>query len=94
MHVNLSSDAKADLRSIKDYLENKSPQGLQRVLVAIFTSIGQLEAFPFLGRYGQVEGTRELSVPRTEYRIIYTFNEPYDVQIERILHAKLKYPSE
>ena len=64
MHVRLTSDARDDLEHLKEYLEPRSPYGLARVLSAIFTTIEQLESFPFLGRAGEVEGTRELTVPR------------------------------
>ncbi|WP_424992633.1 type II toxin-antitoxin system RelE/ParE family toxin [Oceaniradius stylonematis] len=50
MHARLSEDAETDLYTIRDYLEPRSPQGLQRVLSAIFTTIGQLELFPLLGK--------------------------------------------
>jgi len=92
MHARFTEDAKADLASIEEYLEPRSPQGLQRILSAIFTIISQLESFPFLGHEGRVEGTRELVVPRTPFIIIYSLNEPYYLDIENIVHGRLKYP--
>lgn len=92
MHLRLSLDALTDLDGLRNYLEPKSPQGYQRILLAIFTGFDQLESFPFLGREGEVEGTRELTIPRTEYRIIYTLPDAYNIDVERVLHAKLKYP--
>lgn len=50
--------------------------------------------FPFLGRVGQLDGTREMTVPRTEYRIVYTLPDDYHIDVERVLHAKLKYPTD
>jgi len=94
MHLRLSDDAKADLQGIRDYIQPRSPQGYIRVITAIFAMFDQLEAFPFLGRAGDVEGTREMSVPRTEYRIVYTLPDEYNIDVERVLHAKLKYPLE
>ena len=92
MLLRLSDDAKADLNGIKDYLEPRSPQGYTRVITATFTIFDQLESFPFLGRQGAVEGTREMTVSRTEYCIVYTLPDEYHIDVERVLHAKLKYP--
>lgn len=92
MHARLSEDAATDLHTIRDYLEPRSLQGLQRVLSAIFTTIGQLELFPLLGKDGRVDGTRELIVPRTPFIIVYTVPDAYFIDVERILHGRLKYP--
>lgn len=82
----------ADLKAIRDYVRPRSPQGYQRIITAVFAIFDQLESFPFLGRSGRVEGTRELTVPRTEYRVIYTLPDEYHIDVERILHARVKYP--
>ena len=92
MHLFLSDDAKADLHSIKEYLEPRSEQGYARVINAIFSMFDVLESSPNLGRSGQVEGTREITVSRTEYRIVYTLRDAYNIDVERILHSRLKYP--
>ena len=92
MHLRLSDDAKADLREIRDYIEPRSPQGYRRIATSIFAIFDQLESFPLLGRIGEVDCTRELTIPRTEYRIVYTLPDEYNIDVERILHAKLKYP--
>lgn len=94
MHARLTEDAEADLDAIADYLTPRSPQGLARILSAIFTTIGQLESFPFLGHDGRVDGTRELVVPRTPFIIVYSLPDQYYIDIDRILHGRLKYPPE
>lgn len=94
MHVRISEDAEADLRSLRNYLEPLSPQGSERVLIAIFAAFDQLAVFPLLGREGDVDGTRELTVPRIPFRIIYTLPDAFHVDVERVLHAKMKYPTE
>ena len=94
MNLRLSEDAKSDLRSIRDYIEPRNPQGFSRVITAVFMMFDQLEHFPLLGRSGYIPGTREVIVPRTEYRIVYTLPDEYHIDIERVLHAKLKYPAD
>ena len=92
MHLRLSDDAQADLRALRDYLQFESPQGYRRLLTAIFAAFDQLETLPLLGREGDISGTRELTVPRTPYRIVYSLPDAYHVDVERVLHGRLKYP--
>lgn len=94
MHIRFSDDAIQDLKSIKDYLEPKNPVACDRVLSTVFTTIEQLERFPFLGHPGEVEGTRELSVVRYTYVIVYSIPDEINIDIERILHTSLQYPPE
>ena len=94
MHLRLSDDARADLLGIKAYIQPRSPQGYFRVITAIFAIFDQLESFPLLGREGEIGGTREMTVPRTEFRIVYTLPDEYHIDVERVLHGKLKYPLE
>ncbi len=94
MHARLTQDAEADLDAILVYLEPRNPQGLQRILSAIFTTIAQLENFPFLGRDGRVDGTREIIVPRTPFIIVYSLADEYYIDIDRIFHGRQQYPPE
>lgn len=61
-------------------------------MTAIFTVAEQLESFPLMGRVGTVEGTREIVVPRTPFRLIYTLDDPQFVDIIRVLHGARQYP--
>ena len=90
MHVRLTEDAIADLDSVEEYLAPRNPQGLQRAFAAIFTTISQLETFPFLGRTGRIDGTREIVVPHTPFMIIYSLNEAQYIDIDRIFHTRQK----
>ena len=94
MHLRFSDDAIADLKGIEDYIKPLSPQGYHRIITAIFGIFDQLESFPFLGHEGKVKDTREMKVPRTQYRIIYSLPDKYHVDVERVLHCKIKYPFE
>lgn len=96
MHVRFSNRAEADLKEIKEYLEPRSPQGLDRVMSAIFTTSGQLESFPFLGRSGRVPDTFEITVPRTPFFLVYAMDqdEAYYIDILRVMHTSRSYPIE
>ena len=92
MHLRFQDTAEVDLDVLQRYLEAESPKGLERVLTAIFTVAEQLEAFPLMGREGQVAGTREITVPRTPFRLVYTLDDPYFIDIIRVLHGARQYP--
>lgn len=95
MHVRFSNRAEADLQDIKIYLEERSPQGLERILSAIFTTTGQLESFPLIGRPGRVDNTHEITVPRTPFFIVYVINDDgYHIDIMRVMHTSRRYPIE
>jgi len=65
-----------------------------RLLGAIDSAFGLLEFMPLIGRKGVVGGTREWVVPRTNYIIVYTLNEPLYIDVECVLHGKQKYPDD
>lgn len=94
MHIHFEDDAQADLENIRSHLEPRNPTACQKVLISIAATIDQLESFPFLGRYGRIDGTRELSVTRYPFVIVYTLPDEYNIHIERILHTAQKYPPE
>ena len=92
MHVRILDEAKADLKAIEDYIKPHNPAAAQRVIAAILTTISQLGSFPFLGRTGREPDTREISVPRVPYFVVYSLPDQYHVDIEAIFHTSQKYP--
>lgn len=63
-------------------------------MAAIFTTAGQLESFPFLGRQGRVQDTFEIIVPRTPFFLVYTIPNKLFIDIEAVIHMSRKYPFE
>lgn len=94
MHVRFSNRAEADLIEIKDYLEPRSRQGLDRIMSAIRTTSGQLETFPFLGHDGRVPDTYEIFVPRTPFILVYAIPDEIYIDILRVMHTARNYPFE
>ena len=92
MRARLSADARGDLFSIRDYLEPRSPRGLQKVLSAVRTTIKIIEQFPMLGRTGRIAGTREINVSDYPYLIIYSLADEVHIDIDRVLHTRREYP--
>ena len=94
MHVRLSGLARSDLFQIRAHIEQDRPNAARQVVNAILATAYQLESFPLLGRIGRVEGTRELSVPRLPFVIVYTLPDAYHVESERVLHGAMLWPPE
>lgn len=92
MHVRFADTAEADLQSIENYLKPKSALGFERIMSAILTSASQLGNFPMLGREGRVVETRELSVPRTPFIIVYWLPDQYHVEIINVVHERQEWP--
>jgi len=69
----------------------RHPEAARQLILRIQTAVGQLAEFPFMGRVGRVEATRELVISNTSYLIIYRVKEE-SVEILRILHSSRKYP--
>ena len=69
----------------------RHPEAARQLILRIQSAVGQLAEFPFMGRVGRVEATRELVISNTSYLIIYRVKEE-SVEILRILHSSRKYP--
>lgn len=94
MHVRFSRRARSDLQSIFDYVAERNSRAAERLVDKIFLAILQLESFPFLGRPGRVEGTRELVTRALPFIVVYEIADAYHINIERVLHARLEWPPE
>ncbi len=91
MTVLLTPLASAHLLAAYDYLQASSPAAAKSQLTRIFDTIDRLQQYPFSGRKGRVEGTRELVVPRTPFIVAYVVNGN-EIRILAVLHASQRWP--
>ncbi|MFE0754023.1 type II toxin-antitoxin system RelE/ParE family toxin [Inquilinus sp. NPDC058860] len=78
--------AEGDRLAIYDHIEAENPRAAALVDERILARVLTLLQLPHSGRPGRVEGTRELTVGRTPYFVIYRI-EDGTVRILRILHS-------
>ena len=72
MRIEWSSHAVSDLKAISEYIEReRSLETANRVTRTIYDTVQSLRIMPLRGRYGRIENTRELVVPRLPYVIVY-----------------------
>jgi addiction module RelE/StbE family toxin len=67
----LSKRALEQLESINSYIAERNPQAAGRVINTIYQDIDRLRTRPGMGRPGEATGTREWSVSRYPYVIVY-----------------------
>lgn len=91
MNVRFSPSAQADIQSIHDHIAADNPVAAARVVATIEQSIDRLERFPFSGRTGAVDRTRELVIPHLPYIVVYTVSVE-TVDIIAVFHAAQNNP--
>lgn len=93
MTIRWLSSALAELDRIHGYIARENPQVAARVFRQIRKAPHQLARFPHLGRFGQIEGTRELVVTGLPYLIVYRVADD-DVEILRVFHTSMNWVPE
>jgi len=80
--------ALADLEGIYRWIAQDSPRAAKAVVDRIFASTELLASFPYMGRAGRDEGTREWVVPRLPYIVVYEVHEDRgDVIVVAVFHG-------
>jgi addiction module RelE/StbE family toxin len=84
--------AVADLKSIAEWIkQDRDLEAANRVARAIYEAVQSLRTMPYRGRYGRLENTRELVIPRLPYIVVYQVFEERLV-ILNILHGAQRWP--
>ncbi|MFM6250342.1 MAG: type II toxin-antitoxin system RelE/ParE family toxin, partial [Dolichospermum sp.] len=80
-----------NLEQVRNYIIQDNPTAAQELIIKIQNAANQLEKYPFMGKSGRVEGTKELIISNSPYMIIYRVKEE-SVEVLRILHTSKCYP--
>jgi addiction module RelE/StbE family toxin len=82
-----------ELDAIGAYISELNPDTATRIVNDIYSKTEKLlSANPFVGRIGEIQGTRELIIPRTPYIIAYRVNEN-QVEILFVQHGAREWPA-
>ena len=91
MELRWTEEAASDLEQITDYLFQNAPERAAELVRGIYNASAALLAFPYRGRAGKKEGTRELVLPSLPYIVVYQITDEV-IHIVRILHGAQKWP--
>lgn len=93
MQLRWSPDAAADFEAIVQYIRRDNLPAARRTAGTIYARVGALAKSPLVGRYGRVEGTRELPLPPLPYIVVYrVLEQAATVEIVNILHGAQQWP--
>jgi toxin ParE1/3/4 len=83
-----------ELASIGEYICKDNPRAAARVVNDIHSKTARLlSANPFIGRIGEIKGTRELVIPGTPYIVAYRVRDT-QIEILFVQHGARKWPHE
>ncbi len=91
MEIRWSPEAAADLIVIVQYIRKQNQSAAERVAHAIFDASDSLTKFSQRGRFGRVEGTRELVLAPLPFIVVYRVKAEF-VEIVRVLHGSQRWP--
>lgn len=91
MQVKWLKWALRNLEQARNYVFQDNPTAAQELILKIQNAANQLQKYPFMGKNGRVEGTRELIISNSPYILIYRVKEE-SVEVLRILHTSKRYP--
>ncbi len=91
MELRWTEEAAEDLERITNYLFGETPAHAPELVLAIYRAPNALLTFPYRGRPGKKEGTRELVLSPLPYIVVYRITGTV-VHIVRILHGAQKWP--
>ena len=91
MQLRWTEEAVADLEHITDYFFQNAPGRAAELARRIYNAPAALLTFPYRGRVGKKEGTRELVLSPLPYVVVYQITGEV-IHIVRILHGARKWP--
>jgi toxin ParE1/3/4 len=91
MRIVWQREARDDLKTIVTYVRDDNPDVARRIYRVIQAQVKHLAGFPYFGREGRVEGTRELVIAGLPYIVAY-YRVGQEVRILAVVHASRKWP--
>ncbi|NYJ13434.1 addiction module RelE/StbE family toxin [Rhizobium leguminosarum] len=83
-----------ELADINDYIGERNPRAAARVVNDIHSKTEKLlSANPFLGRAGEIRGTRELVIPATPYIVAYRVRDDH-IEVLFVQHGAREWSDE
>ncbi|MBB6221540.1 type II toxin-antitoxin system mRNA interferase toxin, RelE/StbE family [Rhizobium leguminosarum] len=83
-----------ELADINDYIGERNPRAAARVVNDIHSKTERLlSANPFIGRAGEIRGTRELVIPATPYIVAYRVRDDH-IEVLFVQHGAREWPDE
>lgn len=91
MIIRWTQRAEADLTNQCDHIAKDDPALAIRIGAEIFATVEGLGEFPYRGRTGRVDGTRELVLAGLPWIAVYAVTDSM-VVVLRLLHGAQAYP--
>jgi toxin ParE1/3/4 len=92
VQIEWSSAAVADLQAITQWVEqDRGIETANRITRRIYEAVQSLRTMPYRGRYGRIENTRELVLPRLPYLVVYQISEERLIVLN-VLHGAQRWP--
>ena len=75
MRLRWTTPAAEDLYRIVRHIQKDNPSAAAQVAKSLYEGCGSLRAFPYSGRKGRIDGTRELVFPGLPYIVVYRIED-------------------
>ncbi|MBY0520223.1 MAG: type II toxin-antitoxin system RelE/ParE family toxin [Sphingomonas sp.] len=82
------------MQAIREWIANDNERAADQVVARIVQTAMMFGQFPMLGRPGKVADTREFSVVRLPYLIVYRIASETETDVLTVLHTRRRYPPE
>ncbi len=91
MRLRWTTPAANDLYNIVRHIQEDNPAAAADVAKTVYEGCSGLRKFPYLGRKGRIDGSRELVFPGLPYIVVYRIHDQV-VELLRIYHGAQDWP--